>query len=62
MMVKSTWLLLIIDSFAVLNIIESAALEVTSVLMWKMRDVVPGTLGSVASSSSKVQTDFSDWN
>ena len=53
-MIESAWLLEVINSFAVLDIEKSAALEVVPVLMRQMRDVISGALSSVASSTNEV--------
>ena len=62
MVVESARLLLVVYSFAVLNIVESTTLEMIPVLMREMRDMISGAFSSVASTSDKVKTDLSDRN
>ena len=58
-MVEPARLLVVIHALAVLDVVESAALEVVSILMRQMGNVIPGALSGVASTTNEVETDFS---
>ena len=60
-MVEPARLLVVIHALAVLDVVESAALEVVSILMRQMGNVIPGALSGVASTTDKVEADLCNW-
>ena len=57
-MLESAWLLVVIHALAILDVVESAALEMVSILVRQMGNVVPGALSGVASTTDKVEADL----
>ena len=58
-MVESAGLLVVIHALAILDVVEPTALKVISILVGQVRDVVPGALSGVASTTNEVETDLS---
>ena len=61
MMMESARLLVVIHALAILDVVEPTALKVISILVGQVRDVVPGALSGVASTTDKVEADLCNW-
>ena len=60
-MLESARLLVVIHALAVLDVVESAALKMVSILMRQVRDVIPGAFSGVAPTTNKVKADLCYW-